>query len=157
MTRTFEARIAAAEYWRPRVGALDEPYRLAGTSHRTAATADRQVVRCLLDPSVLVALRGITRDPLGQCTVVMAALGCALERYWGRESVVLAVPPLAEDGEAGTPVPLIMPSPHDHTVRTWLAEVVARHEAALDTGGYEPDGALPPLAPDEVEWQGEVL
>lgn len=147
MSRSLATRIAAAEYWRPRVGALDEPYRLAGTSRALAATADRRVLRCVLDAAALAAIRTIGRDPLGQCTVVLATLGWTLKRYWGRPSVVLAVPPLLEDGESGAPAPLLFPGTCDHSVRTWLADISACHEAALDVGGYDDDaGRLPPFA-----------
>ena len=146
MSRSLEARLAAAEYWRSRVGALDEPFRLAGTSRAIHTAVDRRVIRCALDASARAALDGIARDPLGQCTVVMAALGVALERYWGRAPVVLAMPPLEAERAEGSARPLLLSSSQGHTVRSWLADTASAHDAALDTGGYDAEPRmLPPL------------
>jgi amino acid adenylation domain-containing protein/non-ribosomal peptide synthase protein (TIGR01720 family) len=76
------------------------------------------------------ALSALAADALGQCTVVMAMLGWTLARFFGRGPVCLAVPPL--DGDEGPAQGVLLAPALDVTVRAWLADVLSRHEAALD-------------------------
>jgi non-ribosomal peptide synthetase component F len=87
-------------------------------------------------------VHAIASDPLGEFTVSLAVVSWVFERFWGQGPATLLVPSLAEDGSGALHAFAAAPT-QGHTVRTWLAEILARYEtllAASDAWSHEPYG-----------------